>query len=136
MEANEILIRADALRGSLSSGFRDEIVKSLYAEAERVAGRAVKTATDRKYDLDQRIDRLVTSRITGLPIMLALLAVIIWLTVSGANVVSEAIATALFWLGDQGRALYRARLIAKFLETAGRTDIPSGYPTSSWDSGE
>lgn len=29
-------------------------------------------------------------------------------------------------VGDQGRALYRARLIAKFLEAAGRTDIPVG----------
>jgi ferrous iron transport protein B len=106
MEAGEILQKADTLRGSLSSGFRDEIVKSLYAEAERVAGRAVKTSTDHKYDLDQRVDQLVTSRIYGLPIMLALLAVVIWLTVSGANVVSQTIATALFWLGDQGRALF------------------------------
>jgi inosine-uridine nucleoside N-ribohydrolase len=29
-------------------------------------------------------------------------------------------------VGDQGKSLYRARLIAKFLETVGRTDIPIG----------
>lgn len=29
-------------------------------------------------------------------------------------------------VGDYGKALYRARLIAKFLETAGRTDVPVG----------
>ena len=51
------------------------MVKSLYTEAEQIARRAVKTASDRKYDLDQRIDRLVTSPIFGLPIMLLMLAV-------------------------------------------------------------
>lgn len=106
VSAEEILSRAEALRNNLSSGFRDEIVKSVYAEAERIARRAVKTESQKKYDLDQKIDRLVTSPLTGLPIMLLLLAIIIWLTVSGANVVSEAIATALFTLGDWGRALF------------------------------
>jgi Fe2+ transport system protein B len=51
-----------------------QIVKSLYSEAEKIAHRAVKTNGERRYDLDQRIDRLVTSPITGLPIMLILLA--------------------------------------------------------------
>ncbi|MEN4010419.1 MAG: nucleoside recognition domain-containing protein [Bellilinea sp.] len=102
----EILARAEALRNNLSSGFRDEIVKSLYAEAERISRRAVKTTTQKKYDLDQKIDRLVTSPITGLPIMLLLLTIIIWLTVSGANVLSEALAGVLFAAGDWGRALF------------------------------
>lgn len=108
MEANDILQKAEALRSGLSSGFRDEIVKSLYIEAEQMAHRAVRTTADKKYDLDQRIDRIVTSPLYGLPIMLAMLAVIIWLTVSGANVASEAIANLLFWVGDQGTALFNA----------------------------
>lgn len=103
---NDILAKAETLRNNLSSGFRDEIVKSLYAEAESIARRAVKSATDKKYDFDQKIDRLVTSPFTGLPIMLLLLGVVIWLTVSGANVVSAAIATVLFGFGDWARALF------------------------------
>jgi ferrous iron transport protein B len=106
MNPNEILAKAETLRNNLSSGFRDEIVKSLYAEAETIARRAVKTQKDRKYDLDQKIDRLVTSPITGLPIMLALLALIIWLTVEGANVPSQLIAKGLFAFGDWARALF------------------------------
>ncbi|MEW6286306.1 MAG: nucleoside recognition domain-containing protein [Chloroflexota bacterium] len=106
MNPNDILVKAETLRNSLSSGFRDEIVKSLYSEAERIARRAVKTAQEKKYDLDQKIDRLVTSPLTGLPLMLILLGIIIWLTVSGANVVSEAIANVLFGIGDWGRALF------------------------------
>jgi ferrous iron transport protein B len=108
MESNDILQKAETLRAGLSTGFRDEIVKSLYNEAENIARRAVRAASDKKYDFDQRVDRIVTSPLTGLPIMLGLLAIIIWLTVSGANVVSEAIAVALFWIGDQGTALFKA----------------------------
>jgi ferrous iron transport protein B len=106
MEANEILSRTEALRGTLSSGFRDEMVKGLYTQAEQIARRAVKTASDKKYDLDQKIDRLVTSPIFGLPIMLLILAAIIWLTVQGANYASEWIATGLFWVEEQGVALF------------------------------
>jgi ferrous iron transport protein B len=106
MEANDILAKAESLRNSLSTGFRDEIVKSLYTEAENIAKRAVKSSSDKKYDLDQKIDRLVTSPYAGLPIMLALLGLIIWLTVSGANVVSAWIATLLFGIGDYGRGLF------------------------------
>ena len=108
IQPEDILAKAAALRSDLSSGFRDEIVKSLYSEAETIARRAVKSQDTKKYDLDQRIDRIVTSPLTGLPIMLLLLGVIIWLTVTGANVVSAWIATVLFAIGDQGKALFEA----------------------------
>jgi ferrous iron transport protein B len=101
-----LLTKAEELRGSLSSGFRDEIVKSLYSEAEKVATRAVKTRDDKRYDLDQRIYKYVTSPIFGLPIMLIVLAVIIWITVIGANVVSAWIAAPLFWIGEQGKMIF------------------------------
>jgi len=106
IQPEDILSRAEALRNNLGSGFRDEIVKSLYSEAEQVAQRAVKTPGSQHYDLDQKVDRLVTSPVTGLLIMLGLLGIIIWLTVTGANVVSDAIANVLFWVGDQGKALF------------------------------
>lgn len=108
IQPNDILTKAESLRGTLSTGFRDEIVKSLYSEAEAIAKRAVKTAQDKKYDLDQKIDRLVTSPLTGLPLMLILLGIVIWLTVSGANVFSSAIANVLFAIGDWGRALFES----------------------------
>jgi ferrous iron transport protein B len=108
IDPQEILSRAETLRGNLSTGFRDEMVKSLYAEAESIARRAVKSVREKKDDLDQKIDRLVTSPITGLPIMLILLAIIIWLTVTGANVASDAIGTVLFGLGDLGAALFNS----------------------------
>jgi ferrous iron transport protein B len=106
LNPNDVLTKAESLRGTLSTGFRDEIVKSLYSEAETIARRAVKNVSEKKYDLDQKIDRLVTSPVFGLPIMLLLLGLVIWLTVIGANVPSQMIATALFWIEDQASTLF------------------------------
>ena len=100
----EVLARARELRRQLSGGFREEAVKSLYAEAERVARRAV-AHEGAGVDFDQRIDRLVTSPWLGLPIMLVLLAVVFWLTIAGANVPSAMLASALFWVEDQAVAV-------------------------------
>jgi ferrous iron transport protein B len=102
----DILNEAETLRPQLSAGFRDEMVKSLYGEVERITDRAVSKDQDRKYDLDQRIDRLVTSKIVGLPIMLLLLAAVFWVTIVGANVPSNLLAQGLFFLEDKAAALF------------------------------
>jgi ferrous iron transport protein B len=108
IQPNDVLARAELLRHSLSAGFRDETVKSIYGEAEHIAQRAVHPKGERRWDLDQRIDQLVTSPIFGLPIMLLLLAGVFWLTIIGANYPSQMIAKALFWIGDQAAALFTA----------------------------
>jgi len=103
----DLIRRAAGLRQTLSQGFRDEAVRSLYAEAGRIADRATVRDSSR-VDFDQRIDRLVTSPVFGLPIMALLLALIFWLTVAGANVPSAMLADALFWVEDQGVALFES----------------------------
>jgi ferrous iron transport protein B len=102
----DILDQAEAMRPQLGSGFRDEVVKSLYSEAARITGRAVHSLGNKKWDLDQKIDRLVTSPITGLPIMLVLLAAVFWVTIVFANIPSKLIADGLFWLEDQAAGLF------------------------------
>ena len=59
-----------------------------------------------RLDWDQRIDRLVTSPIFGLPLMLFILAVVFWLTIAGANVPSAMLASMLFWVEDQAAAMF------------------------------
>ena len=93
------LQRAAELRASLGVNFRDEAVRSIYTEAARIAGR-VSGAPSRRADLDQRIDRIVTSPVFGLPIMALLLATVFWLTIAGANVPSAMLADAFFWFED------------------------------------
>jgi ferrous iron transport protein B len=104
--ATAVLQRAAELRATLHSQFRDETVKSIYAEAERIARRASHQVGHARYDFDQRIDRIVTSPIFGLPIMALLLAVVFWLTVAGANVPSAMLASGFFWFEDQAAGLF------------------------------
>jgi ferrous iron transport protein B len=102
----DIVREAASLRRSLAAGFREEVVTSLYGEVERITRRAVRDAGAHPLELDQRIDRIVTSRALGLPLMLAILAVIFWLTIVGANVPSQMLATALFWVEDLGAGTF------------------------------
>ena len=104
--ADAVLQRAATLRDTLHSGFRDEAVRSIFSEATRIARRAARQVADRGFDLDQRIDRLVTSPIFGLPIMALLLAVVFWLTVAGANVPSAMLASGFFWFEDLAANLF------------------------------
>jgi ferrous iron transport protein B len=78
----------------------DRIATATVKTAERIAretviyGKADHTARDR------RLDRIFTSRLTGIPIMLLLLAGIFWLTITGANYPSALLSAGLFRLGD------------------------------------
>ncbi|MCB8932377.1 MAG: hypothetical protein M9921_08980 [Fimbriimonadaceae bacterium] len=67
----------------------DRVVEALFAEAGRIADRAVTRDGQRsKQHLDLLLDRLLTSRVWGLPTMGVLFALIFWITIEGANVPS------------------------------------------------
>ena len=104
--ATELLSRAAALRRSLSGSFRDELVEAIYDDAKSIADRAVRLPGGARADWDQRIDRLLTSPTLGLPLMLALLAVVFWITIIGANYPSQMLAVALFWVEDVASAAF------------------------------
>jgi ferrous iron transport protein B len=108
MTASDVIRRAAELRETLRTSFRDETVRSIYAEAERVARRAAPAPSARRYDFDQKIDRLVTSPVFGLPIMAGMLAVVFWLTIAGANVPSAMLANFFFWFEGQAVAAFTA----------------------------
>ncbi len=84
---------------------RDVITKQLYKKAEEIADKYV-TANAAKSDRDRKIDNYVTSRIFGIPLMLLLLALVFWVTISGANVPSSLIAKFLFYIEDKLTILF------------------------------
>jgi ferrous iron transport protein B len=106
-EAQTLVARADELRPALGKDFRDATVEALYARAEIAAARAVhEKGSSRMRELDQRIDRIVTSPVLGLPIMLGLLSLVFWLTVVGANYPSQMLAQMFFALEGWGVGLF------------------------------
>ena len=91
-----ILATASSLRWKLSPGFHDALTESNYTAAERIASRCVVRGLKRaKFDFDRTLDRLLTSRTLGFPLMLVILSVVFWLTITGANVPSAMIAAVL-----------------------------------------
>ncbi len=80
--------------------FRDRIVSRLVSKAEAISSRVV-SCQNKQYNLrDRKLDRILTSRRYGIPIMIALLGLIFWLTITGANYPSEALYNAFYW-GEQ-----------------------------------
>ena len=94
--ATEILTTADKLRWQIGQEFHERLMEDIYTDAARIAERAI-TRPDEKpgFDLDRTIDRLVTSRVWGFPLMILLFALVFWITIIGANYPSALIANFL-----------------------------------------
>jgi len=85
-----ILATADRLRRQVGTQFHERLAESIYAEAARLADRAVtRPGAKPRFDLDRAIDRVVTSRRWGFPLMALLFALMFWLTIAGANIPSR-----------------------------------------------
>jgi len=92
----DILNNAQSLRWQIGVDFHEKLMESIYTDAAHIADRAVTRPDERlRFDLDRTIDKLVTSRTWGFPLMLLLLTIVFWLTISGANVPSGLLASIL-----------------------------------------
>ena len=96
-EGRERILRAATRhRWTLKPGFHDALAENIYREAARIADASVQKGLRKAgADLDRALDRWLTSRVFGFPLMLAILAVVFWLTIAGANVPSAMLATLL-----------------------------------------
>ena len=94
--SDEILALANSMRWELGVNLHDTVTESIYEDASRIAKKTV-TLTGEKpvYDWNRKIDRIVTSRWLGFPIMFLMLAVVFWVTVAGANYPSGLLANLL-----------------------------------------
>ena len=96
LTVQHILSRANSLRWEVGENVHDALVESMYKEAASIADRAVTLSGEpAHFNWDRTLDRLLTNRWVGFPIMLVILAVVFWVTITGANVPSEMIARLL-----------------------------------------
>lgn len=99
--AEDILRTADRLRRGLSGDLHEHIVEAIYSDASRITDRAVtKPGAKERPTFDRTLDRILTSRVWGFPIMILLFALMFWITISAANVPSGMISSLLigkFW---------------------------------------
>lgn len=78
----------------------DDIISIISQKASEIASHAVTCISPEPYKRDRRLDRIFMSRKTGIPVMLLLFGLIMWITVTGANYPSELLSKGLFALGD------------------------------------
>lgn len=78
-----------------SDRLRDLIASSVILAAEEHANGCVQQEKTGHTDFDRALDRILTSKWGGYPAMLALLASIFWLTITGANLLSEVLSAPL-----------------------------------------
>lgn len=87
---DELVQEAEALS---SAHIRDDIVSSIFQTSRTITNETVHYTSAKREQRTEKIDRVLTSPVWGFPIMLAMLGVIIWLTIAGANVPSSMLAT-------------------------------------------
>lgn len=87
---------------------KDRMVSALVQEAEAICRGTVLCESKGYSRFDRKLDHFLTSRLTGYPVMIALLALIFWLTIVGANIPSGWIAAGLFWIQDRLTELFTA----------------------------
>ena len=93
--AARVLAAATRRRWSLRPGFHDAMAENLYREAARIAAAAAQKPERSRATFDRKLDRWLTSRTTGFPLMLLILAAVFWVTIAGANVPSAMLAAML-----------------------------------------
>ncbi len=92
--------RADRLREATRPDARVEIVRRRYEFAHDIVQRTFRRKRPVEQSLTERADRIITHRVWSWPIMLAILVVVLWVTIQGANVPSEMLSAAFIWLAE------------------------------------
>lgn len=89
--------------------FEEEIEKiitlrtevAILQEAEEIAKEVVQFQKQNYDKKDRKWDKILTNKISGIPIMLGMLGLILWITIQGANFPSQWLSEVLFVFGDK-----------------------------------
>lgn len=87
-----LLKKSHSLRSKINQNIHDQYVENLYLKAAEISNETVKRNPIR-YLKDEKIDKILTSKLWGFPTMIALFTIVIWLTIEGANVPSGMLAS-------------------------------------------
>ena len=100
--SEELLSEAEKAREELceqgidTDRLSEMISQAYYRFSSRMAAEVLEYTNPDYQQRDRKIDRLLTSKLTGIPLMLFFLGVILWLTIVGANYPSQVLSTILF----------------------------------------
>lgn len=100
---NEALVYLDS-QGVKKEKIKEVVTSAIFRKAEYIARQVVSIKKEKYSSFDRKVDKLLTSKLLGFPLMLLLLGFIFWLTITAANYPSSLL-SSLFarigvWLTD------------------------------------
>jgi len=99
-----VLRKAARLRESARPDARVEIVRRRFELAHDVMHRTARRLRPHEESLTERVDRIITHQIWSWPIMAAIIVVVLWITIQGANIPSDVLGRAFAWLANVVRS--------------------------------
>ena len=90
----------------LTKNFKDNIVSSILYKSESVQKSVCSFNKSSYNSKDRKIDKIITSKYFGIPIMLSFLAVIFWITIVGANYPSGLLSDMFGIIGEKISVLF------------------------------
>ena len=79
---------------------KDMVVSVIVKKSENICDGVITYEKKNYSSVDRNFDKILTSKYIGYPIMLLMLMVIFWLTITGANYPSAILSDFLFWIQD------------------------------------
>lgn len=98
-------------------------------DANEIYEQCVTHSQNNPHSLDRKIDKIVTSKKLGFPIMILLLVLIFWLTMVGANYPSAALSTMFGLLDEKLRVLMENAALPDMLTSLSMDGL---YTTLTW----
>lgn len=95
-EREHIIQTANKWKWKVGKDFHDKVSEAIYADAEDICNEAIKyEENNKRRGFDAKLDKILASKRWGYPIMISLLAIVLWITIVGSNYPSQLLSSFL-----------------------------------------
>ena len=112
-----------------SNNIKDAIVSSIMKKSEQIANEVCTFQNEDYNKRDKKIDKILTSKKFGIPIMIAFLGIIFWITIVGANYPSQILSNFFNYIQDKLLYLFNILHVPTFIT---ELLINGMYKTIAW----
>ena len=109
--------------------FKDYIISTIIKKCEEIAKQVCRYEKEENNKRDRKIDKILTSKKFGIPIMILFLGIIFWITIVGANYPSQILSEFFGWI--QGKLITFADFV-NCPEWLSNMLIFGAYQTLTW----
>ena len=106
LESKNIQNKLDEIKNEISENeekqkFRDYIISTIVKRCEEISKTVCTYEEEKSRKKDRAIDKILTSKKFGIPIMILFLGIIFWITIVGANYPSQVLSAFFAWIQEK-----------------------------------